>query len=166
MRKTDISCRRCGYAATVEGKPPERCPGCSVGTKPEAVLEFEQRLQQTMSQLMWEGVQGGWPIHKLKWRKYPNNEGRIDLMYELQRLAIIRCKFDGAPEITFRWVGPENCPLTAAESVLLGDLEKAKAAQDAEVKICPECGIGGMHDWRCSQAPAIKNVDPEGPTAA
>jgi hypothetical protein len=130
MRKTDISCRRCGYKATVEGKPPERCPGCNVGTKPEAVLEFEQRLQQTMSQLMWEGMQGGWPVHKLKWRKYPNNEGRIDLMYELQRLAIIRCTFDGKPEITFKWVGPECQPLTAAESVLLGELEEAKAAQD------------------------------------
>lgn len=130
MRKTDISCRRCGYKATVEGKAPERCPGCSVGTKPDAVLDFEQKLDALRSQLMYAAVEAGWPIHKLRWKKYPSSTNRLDLMYESTRLAVIRATFDPV-SLSFKWVGPEQPTLTPEESALLGKLEEAKQAQDA-----------------------------------
>lgn len=132
MRKTDISCRRCGYTATVEGKPPERCPGCNVGTKPEAVLEFEQKLDALRSQLMYEAIQAGWPIHKLRWKKYPSSTDRLDLMYESTRLAVIRATFDPV-SLSFKWVGPEQPTLTPEESALHEQLVAAKQAQDATV---------------------------------
>lgn len=167
MRKTDISCRRCGYTATVEGKPPERCPGCSVATKPEAVLEFEQKLDALRSQLTYEAMHRGWPIHKLRWRKYPSSDNRLDLMYDgykgelPTRIAIIRATFEPV-SLAFKWVGPEQPTLTPTESALHEKLVEAKQAQDyGAIVLSLDHGVVEPTD-----AEAFVLTEDEGPSAA
>jgi hypothetical protein len=95
------------------------------------VLEFEQKLDALRSQLMYAAIEAGWPIHKLRWKKYPSSTDRLDLMYESTRLAIIRATFEPV-SLSFKWVGPEQPTLTPEESALHEKLVEAKQAQDAQ----------------------------------
>jgi hypothetical protein len=97
------------------------------------VLDFEQKLDALRSQLMYAAIQAGWPIHKLRWKKYPSSTDRLDLMYESTRLAVIRATFDPG-SLSFKWVGPEQPALTPEENALHEQLVEAKQAQDAAMR--------------------------------
>lgn len=107
-RKADISCRRCGYQATVDVPPPS-CPGCGIGVKPAkdpAVVEFERALDKEQSECVLKAIFDGWEFAKLQWKRYPHADGRLDLTCEGVLLAKVRVTFD-PPSIKRQWVGPE-----------------------------------------------------------